>query len=212
MGQDKDPETGRIIPACAGNSAAWRRHECGPADHPRVCGELLHAASNGTRSTGSSPRVRGTLDDLLVELGELRIIPACAGNSSRRSSESCSTRGSSPRVRGTLPPAGGCNQGRRIIPACAGNSVFSRRPTGRTTDHPRVCGELLSRRTTDCRSTGSSPRVRGTLCVPSRSVTRMRIIPACAGNSSTARLNHSSNSDHPRVCGELLVSGMIGAA
>ena len=49
---------------------------------------------------------------------------------------------------------------------------------------------------------GSSPRVRGTRCAPSKPVHLTGIIPACAGNTGSAILNGLLNGDHPRVCGE----------
>ena len=70
----------RFIPACAGN----RKTESNPtlciAVHPRVCGEqaLLIVAANG--ATGSSPRVRGTGNDIRHLRRPARFIPACAGN------------------------------------------------------------------------------------------------------------------------------------
>src|SRR3546814_6056794 len=53
-----------------------------------VCSSDLHARASGAmRCTGSSPRVRGTDDLYLLDWMALRFIPACAGNSSRRSEE-----------------------------------------------------------------------------------------------------------------------------
>ena len=90
---------------------------------------------------GSPPRVRGTGGDAITMSTQLRITPACAGNSGGRGSRyagledhprvcgeqfaaeiaSAQTEGSPPRVRGTaaanflaLIPVG-------ITPACAGN-------------------------------------------------------------------------------------------
>ena len=153
----------RFIPACAGNSSA-------------TVGRFGSAA-------GSSPRVRGTRSRRLRLRRLWRFIPACAGNSFGRCRERDGAPGSSPRVRGTLllprlhPVA--C----RFIPACAGNSNSSAKCSGRTSVHPRVCGELSAGSGTRPRRGGSSPRVRGTRtegigwdCEPAV---------------------------HPRVCGEL---------
>ena len=110
-----------IIPACAGNSAAWNEAILSGRDHPRVCGEQLSPTSRTELKEGSSPRVRGTDgwgDSLNVVTG---IIPACAGNSlpilvineiswdhprvcgeqKERSASVSPFVGSSPRVRGT---------------------------------------------------------------------------------------------------------------
>ena len=71
----------RITPACAGNSAdhggGWRTGW----DHPRVCGEQLRIAQTATNEQGSPPRVRGTAMERTEMLADLRITPACAGNS-----------------------------------------------------------------------------------------------------------------------------------
>src|SRR5690606_15084823 len=172
-----------IIPACAGNSSAREMARMTRADHPRVCGELLDEAVRLWFDGGSSPRVRGTHAMVGNGLDQWRIIPACAGNSTRTFSRTApsadhprvcgelakisrsalSISGSSPRVRGTHPRD---RQGRgrpRIIPACAGNSQSGKWGVYRMPDHPRVCGEL--KRTAGCMTAyaGSSPRVRGTL-------------------------------------------------
>ena len=75
---------------------------------------------------------------------------------------------------------------RRFIPACAGNSSSSLTAPRPPSVHPRVCGELQSRR--------------------QRSGHRRRFIPACAGNSGAARLQHVDAPVHPRVCGELALA------
>ena len=120
-----------------------------------------------------------------------------------------SSEGSSPRVRGTLDGSGRLAADAGIIPACAGNTHASvpRRPP--TRDHPRVCGEHDTRGIRRLHNSGSSPRVRGTRCAPSKPVHLTGIIPACAGNTGSAILNGLLNGDHPRVCGEHPVDHMI---
>ena len=117
----------------------------------------------GKTCLGSSPRVRGTPRPSRRTRTGPRIIPACAGNTSPKSSTNACRRdhprvcgehsyglivvvfflGSSPRVRGThaLLLEGGVAVG----------------------DHPRVCGEHSGRGLIHSLSWGSSPRVRGTL-------------------------------------------------
>ena len=69
-----------IIPACAGNTDCPMRRLFGRWDHPRVCGE--HGEDYGfiAGDLGSSPRVRGTLCTVRLDLRIVGIIPACAGN------------------------------------------------------------------------------------------------------------------------------------
>ena len=71
----------RFIPACAGNSAPSSRWPAARSVHPRVCGELVVCVSAPSAATGSSPRVRGTLQRPKPVGHPTRFIPACAGNS-----------------------------------------------------------------------------------------------------------------------------------
>ena len=70
----------RFIPACAGNT--WQSAGCivGGSVHPRLCGEHGCTTSSPLWSIGSSPPVRGTLDDQVDAASAARFIPACAGN------------------------------------------------------------------------------------------------------------------------------------
>ena len=74
------PGRDRIIPAWAGNTAAFLSAASFSSDHPRVGGEhdLFHFPS--LISYGSSPRGRGTPDTLPLCVRPGRIIPAWAGN------------------------------------------------------------------------------------------------------------------------------------
>ena len=110
--------------------------------HPRACGEQNRRNVIGNRSTGSSPRLRGTASCVSLETSHGRFIPAPAGNRLRLSAhpviravhpracgeqglircELVPVQGSSPRLRGTVPPAGQATPRFRFIPAPAGNS------------------------------------------------------------------------------------------
>jgi len=172
-----------------------------------LCGELRWVRLGSATEYGSSPRVRGTQPCRRRHLGARRIIPACAGNSSGRSSgPECRSdhprvcgelatasifmscwRGSSPRVRGTHHHGVGRRRASRIIPACAGNSGSARTKTSTPSDHPRVCGELTMPGLRSSGASGSSPRVRGTHGKRPACQAAGRIIPACAGNSKVWR-------------------------
>ena len=72
----------------------------------------------------------------------------------------------------------------------------------RQAGHPCVCGETgLCLRRPESRG-GSSLRVRGTADVVEAAVDRLRVIPACAGNSSTSSTMVAAPPGHPCVCGE----------
>ena len=150
--------------------------------HPRACGEQFKGAAKGIVDAGSSPRLRGTVEDLPGGGGGGRFIPAPAGNSPPRGTppdlktvhpRACGEQentnategdniGSSPRLRGTDPCAVGVRRRGGFIPAPAGNSTF--RLLGQTTKpvHPRACGEQEVAKVTVKWNGGSSPRLRGT--------------------------------------------------
>ena len=96
--------------------------------------------------------------------------------------------------------------GSRIIPAHAGNSAPQGSPANSRTDHPRACGELPFTASRRNRNLGSSPRMRGTPCQTHQPCRRWRIIPAHAGNSATHPIQTAHQPDHPRACGELMMS------
>ena len=150
-----------IIPAYAGNTGWLGSWDTFQGDHPRVCGEHHTLPFSPSCHSGSSPRMRGTLQCRVASEGESGIIPAYAGNTFSATPTPTSTgdhprvcgehpkavplteasAGSSPRMRGTperhhvAPRQGG------IIPAYAGNTRRSSNAPSPTRDHPRVCGE-----------------------------------------------------------------------
>ena len=151
----------RIIPACAGSTPSGSCACSSPGDHPRMCGEHALLARRLLVALGSSPHVRGALDEDLPLLRALRIIPACAGSTSE--GEVCigvpqdhprmcgehtsgavayaSNGGSSPHVRGALRLHSHILSYQRIIPACAGSTLASAFIVSYHPDHPRMCGE-----------------------------------------------------------------------
>ena len=110
--------------------------------------------------------------------------------------------GSPPRVRGTGFRLVISPMAFRITPACAGNSKLFYALNRQILDHPRVCGEQHTLATTAGGAGGSPPRVRGTVNGLYQSYYRMRITPACAGNSFCVSFRRHADLDHPRVCGE----------
>ena len=153
----------RFIPACAGNSGRSSSPACTGPVHPRVRGEQSSQIDVSSNLIGSSPRARGTAYlETIVRQGT-RFIPACAGNSSARStasirasvhprvrgeqmactSSSVASVGSSPRARGTDHGPRPAARQIRFIPACAGNSRKPRKAPMLAAVHPRVRGEQL---------------------------------------------------------------------
>ena len=150
-----------------------------------MCGEHMRMQNVALATSGSSPRVRGTPRSSLAARLTRGIIPACAGNTRQRHHLVVQVRdhprvcgehtsmifslppssGSSPRVRGTLACLRDARQPGGIIPACAGNTAAAGAYPDVTRDHPRVCGEHVTRPCTRLTISGSSPRVRGTRLV-----------------------------------------------
>ena len=130
---------------------------------------------------GSSPRVRGRLRFRQQPDGLLGLIPACAGQTHRRTIGQPPKR-AHPRVCGAdeLP--------RPVSFACAGSS-------------PRVRGRPLSSLSPAC-AERAHPRVCG---ADRRSRLRIRrrcgLIPACAGQTEYPDHRRGRVRAHPRVCG-----------
>ena len=190
--------------------------------HPRACGEQERAEALGIQISGSSPRVRGTDHRIKPTIYIKRFIPARAGNRSRESSDmanqsvhprACGEQmsaliclataiGSSPRVRGTAFATLPCLLRLRFIPARAGNSCAAYGLDIADAVHPRACGEQFRQVCSVVISSGSSPRVRGTVESCHLVHLARRFIPARAGNSYATALCGFPIAVHPRACGE----------
>ena len=157
-----------------------------------------------TRCTrGSSPRMRGKRDVIMIVGRIRRIIPAHAGQTSRssgpvrRSSDhprACGandirvpvddrTVGSSPRMRGKPGHRVQAAGLRRIIPAHAGQTFCRSATVVLSADHPRACGANSLRILLIKSAFGSSPRMRGKPETAETYSGDVRIIPAHAGQT-----------------------------
>ena len=138
------PERGqtRNIPAYAGKTARIWIASDKAAEHPRVCGENQISAQPALFPFGTSPRMRGKLDEIIISELAQRNIPAYAGKTAGRTWSvvvprehprvcgenlvmaflTAVTNGTSPRMRGK--PSGRLFGliGRRNIPAYAGKT------------------------------------------------------------------------------------------
>ena len=117
--------------------------------------------------------------------------------------------GSSPLARGIHLPLAALEVRSRIIPACAGNTCPILLISAFTEDHPRLRGEYVAYALQRDIPWGSSPLARGILnrCVCKSYISR--IIPACAGNTKSDKYCQNLYWDHPRLCGEYLLSPSI---
>ena len=198
---------GRFIPAYAGNTPSQGTGTITVPVHPRVCGEHSPFQADRVSVAGSSPRMRGTRQGGNEILERGRFIPAYAGNTSfsrfRAEFPAVHPRvcgehaaiwhpndwddGSSPRMRGTRRKLLVNRNSNRFIPAYAGNTLSIRGTLLISPVHPRVCGEHPAEREARSRTSGSSPRMRGTLPQEDREMSVRRFIPAYAGNTSIIR-------------------------
>ena len=221
-----------LIPACAGKTGGGLGGAGPHGAHPRVCGENTLVESGSTLRRGSSPRVRGKLGLTQTKVSARRLIPACAGKTSRSRGSACpgsahprvcgendraaplddEGKGSSPRVRGKPPrhPVGGAHP--RLIPACAGKTWNGWGTALKPAAHPRVCGENLLDGDPPPPTTGSSPRVRGKRPPGPVALTVAGLIPACAGKTRRRRWSGRPRRAHPRVCGENVFAVDVGRA
>ena len=220
----------RFIPASAGNTSNSARLTTSWTVHPRERGEHREFKDFLGGQLGSSPRARGTHDEWLQEQAKQRFIPASAGNTDLKNfrpgllpvhprergehdwleptnSAIC---GSSPRARGTPARPSLERLHGRFIPASAGNTAAWTSACARCTVHPRERGEHAFVFTSSARSTGSSPRARGTPPKPSQSGHMARFIPASAGNTTGSTKSTPATPVHPRERGEHMVQAATG--
>ena len=108
-------------------------------------------------------------------------------------------RGKAPFCRMSLHPG-------RITPAYAGKRwTASKKETSRW-DHPRICGEKLKRLCQSDGAVGSPPHMRGKERQDGGKNEIHGITPAYAGKRARKRNTYPCNRDHPRICGEKIMS------
>ena len=193
----------RLIPAHAGNTLALSAPQTRARAHPRACGEHSTTRRPKAASRGSSPRMRGTLIVFAGAGWRKGLIPAHAGNTSRRPLRTSTDRahpracgehstirrlrhadkGSSPRMRGTQVAGGTRYAAPGLIPAHAGNTPPLTGTRVTPGAHPRACGEHVCDAPSDPAQRGSSPRMRGTRRTWRRTAAPSGLIPAHAGNT-----------------------------
>ena len=170
----------RIIPARAGPTRPPSTSRSLKPDHPRSCGANFTPVETGSTPAGSSPLVRGQPELVLDPVERVRIIPARAGPTGRRSCR-WSWRADHPR-------SCGANADQRMaVDDMNGSSplVRGQPPAGLSAISPR----------------GSSPLVRGQRWRHQYRSVHERIIPARAGPTSWLRWSRRVKPDHPRSCG-----------
>ena len=114
--------------------------------------------------------------------------------------------GSPPRMRGKVNKKDHPGIAIGITPAHAGKGVLVAVWAVEHGDHPRACGERISNSSFNPPKMGSPPRMRGKDWLGRMPNPTTRITPAHAGKGSPRRCNNLGKRDHPRACGERLVS------
>ena len=170
-----------ITPAYAGKSQPYHFTCTSYWDHPRVCGEKQVPAVRHQRRCGSPPRMRGKVTRNGNIIRPWGITPAYAGkrhvcsapckgmgDHPRVCGEKASIRsgsrasqGSPPRMRGKGDVVCRFEIAAGITPAYAGKRGCAQWAHPLFRDHPRVCGEKISRDWLLMAISGSPPRMRG---------------------------------------------------
>ena len=110
--------------------------------------------------------------------------------------------GSPPHMRGKVK-AVRCNIERfRITTTHAGKSQNTVLISILTADHPRTCGEKLTKNQNSVTHLGSPPHMRGKAELLTILTFCLRITPAHAGKSRQKSVVGKLSTDHPRTCGK----------
>ena len=153
-------QSGRSIPACAGEPILTIMDSNGRPVYPRVCGGTADGDRGVLFDAGLSPRVRGNHATNVDDVEGIGSIPACAGEPPFRDAllEACTVyprvcggtfyllrgqldaKGLSPRVRGNQGLDSGLVLSQGSIPACAGEPPAGTHPAASKPVYPRVCG------------------------------------------------------------------------
>ncbi len=196
-------------------------HFPGPV-HPHGCGEHIKWRIRRIISSGSSPRVWGTLETILPSTSRCRFIPTGVGNTLQFVVEhpqvsvhphGCGEHspyppgvgqcnGSSPRVWGTPKRVSNLGSFLRFIPTGVGNTQYQLLLSGFHTVHPHGCGEHIVVKSIVFSDYGSSPRVWGTRLVSAINQFRNRFIPTGVGNTIRVKFVEVCRAVHPHGCGE----------
>ena len=144
----------------------------------------------------------GTPLDITVNFRLSRFIPTYVGNTVAPASVSILPAGSSPRMWGTRIIRLHRIAMRRFIPTYVGNTAVTSAHSCISAVHPHVCGEHPIIGFVEASSTGSSPRMWGTLGAIYRNFLHRRFIPTYVGNTFFTGKQPRDTAVHPHVCGE----------
>ena len=201
--------------ACGGAPSVRRRSPEVGGSSPRVRGSPTRRSTRRPSSSRSTAGAEGRARFIPARAGEPgrscarwpagRVHPRACGGADPRLARRARGRGSSPRVRGSHGVLEDAGVLPRFIPARAGEPRSRPRSASTCGVHPRACGGASASAQASALRRGSSPRVRGSrelsVCCPSR----VRFIPARAGEPLVPRPAHQRAQVHPRACGGALI-------
>ena len=169
-----------------------------------------HVLGANPRDVGITPAHAGKRRHTSARYECPRDHPRVCGEKPAIAASSALVWGSPPRMRGkerVSPQHPGLY---RITPAYAGKSNRWYSSDTLRRDHPRVCEEKCSTRSSNKSCPGSPPRVRGKGAVRCTGLHNLRITPACAGKRIDVLTPGTMYGDHPRVCGEKSYTVIFG--
>ena len=172
------------------------------AVHPRACGERSRCRKDVSGGVRFIPAPAGTARGRAASSTGAAVHPRACGERCISRSRISISAGSSPRLRGTRQRLAVLALDQRFIPAPAGNATWTCQPERPLPVHPRACGERARTAFRGPDQAGSSPRLRGTLCLVHADNLGGRFIPAPAGNARSQPTQKLRKSVHPRACGE----------
>ena len=175
-------DIGGNTPADAGTTSANTAVAVMAREHPRGCGDDSGASRRNTTLRGTPPRMRGRPQGPQGAQRYHRNTPADAGTTS---------------IPSRLPASLVWN-----TPADAGTTPRCRGPTPALAEHPRGCGDDSAMSWTDACPRGTPPRMRGRHLRPVAATGGHRNTPADAGTTRTPNWPRSSQTEHPRGCGD----------
>ena len=117
--------------------------------------------------------------------------------------------GLSPLARGTQSAHADICVFRRFIPVGAGNTSPQLLDLPRYAVYPRWRGEHIANKLSQLHTVGLSPLARGTRDTAYSNASRMRFIPAGAGNTQTIAIRNFSITVYPRWRGEHVGEGVF---
>ena len=196
----------RNIPAYAGKTRPCSIMGSNWSEHPRVCGENLHAGDKRQVRGGTSPRMRGKRSLVVEHTAATRNIPAYAGKTycdsrcaafGEEHPRVCGENpvgvirvyphvGTSPRMRGKRGHSVPDSSPGGNIPAYAGKTTPTQALPPTNKEHPRVCGENFFCFRPGIYFCGTSPRMRGKPDFFKTGHAFFRNIPAYAGKTKPA--------------------------